>query len=80
MPPVLRYVLSRLLVFPLALFLLVTLTFLLVTLVPGDPAVAIAGEQADPSVVASVRAELGLDKPLHERYGDYLAGLLRGDP
>jgi ABC-type dipeptide/oligopeptide/nickel transport system permease component len=78
-PPVLRYVLSRLIAFPVALFLLVTIAFLLVTLVPGDPAVKIAGEQADPTVLAAVRAEFGLDRPLPERYASYLGGLLQGD-
>jgi peptide/nickel transport system permease protein len=40
------------------------LAFLLITLLPGDPAVVIAGDQASPEAIAAVRHNLGLDKPL----------------
>lgn len=53
--------------------------FLLLELVPGDPARAILGTQATDEAVAAVRAELGLDKPLPVQYADYIAGLLHGD-
>ncbi|WP_088318332.1 ABC transporter permease [Kineosporia sp. R_H_3] len=63
----------------LALALLVTVTFLIVPLIPGDPARAIAGSTASPQAVATIRADLGLDRPLPQRFAEYVAGLARGD-
>ncbi len=74
-----RYILSRLLIAVLLLWGLVTLSFALVSLLPGDPAVALLGEYATPADVARINAELGLDKPFVERYFDYLFRTLRGD-
>ncbi|MEQ9638427.1 MAG: ABC transporter permease [Alphaproteobacteria bacterium] len=56
-----------------------TLTFLLVSLLPGDVAYLIAGLDASPAEIDAIRAELGLDQPLHLRYLDWVAGLLQGD-
>ncbi|MET9773538.1 ABC transporter permease [Streptomyces sp. NPDC006367] len=58
---------------------LVTVTFLLVQLVPGDPARAVAGTDATPAEIALLRHEMGLDKPLAEQFTSYVGGLLRGD-
>lgn len=55
------------------------LTFSLVHLVPGDPAAVMLGERATPEAIATLRSELGLDRPLHEQYGMFLGGLLSGD-
>jgi peptide/nickel transport system permease protein len=55
------------------------LIFGLQQLLPGDPAVVLAGEDRDPSVVAFLRAKLHLDEPLPVRYGYWLAGVLHGD-
>src|SRR5450432_2047049 len=61
-------------------FLLVTATtFLLLSLLPGDVAIAILGNQATPAAIEQVRAELGLDQPLVIRYFHWLAGLMQGD-
>jgi len=57
----------------------VTLVFLLVHLVPGDPVDVMLGETANPADKAALRAELGLDRPLAEQYLGYLAGVVRGD-
>nr|WP_276610641.1 ABC transporter permease [Kineococcus siccus] len=46
---------------------------------PGDPALAVAGEEATPETVAAVRAQLGLDQPLWVQYGRYASNLLQGD-
>jgi peptide/nickel transport system permease protein len=64
-----------------AIVLLVVLTFLavMIHLVPGDPVRAILGPQATDSMVASVRAEMGLDKPVPEQVGEFIANALRGD-
>lgn len=55
------------------------LTFVLVNLLPGDPAAAMLGEQAAPAQIAALRAQLGLDRPVLVRYFDWLGGALRGD-
>lgn len=55
------------------------LTFLLIRLAPGDPAVLLAGEAASPDYVNIIRQEYGLDRPLSEQMATYLSNLLRGD-
>src|ERR1700734_3564069 len=55
------------------------LAFLLITLLPGDPAVVIAGDQASPAAIAAVRHNLGLDKPLIEQLGIWFVHLLQGN-
>ena len=56
-----------------------TLVFLLVRVVPGDPAVAILGDRATPEAVAALRTRLGVDRPLLVQYGEFLGNALRGD-
>ncbi|MFD3512995.1 ABC transporter permease [Streptomyces sp. NPDC058657] len=58
---------------------LVAGTFLMVQLIPGDPARVVAGAEATPADVAQARHDLGLDRPLLTQFGTYTAGLLRGD-
>lgn len=73
------YALRRLLgVLPIA-WLAVTLVFLLLHLVPGDPVITMLGEGAQAADVAAMRSRLGLDRPLGEQYVLFLGGLLRGD-
>lgn len=55
------------------------LTFALVRVVPGDPARAIAGSKASPEVIATIRADLGLDQPAWIQLRDHLARLARAD-
>jgi ABC-type dipeptide/oligopeptide/nickel transport system permease component len=55
------------------------LVFWSIRWVPGDPAIAIAGELATPELVAKVRADLGLDQPLPIQFGIYLARMVQGD-
>jgi peptide/nickel transport system permease protein len=55
------------------------LAFLLITLLPGDPAVVIAGDQASPEAIAAVRHNLGLDKPLIEQLGIWFIHLVQGN-
>jgi peptide/nickel transport system permease protein len=57
----------------------VVLTFVIVPLIPGDPAVSAAGPDATVEQIEQVRAELGLDRPLAERFIDYVGGLVQGD-
>ena len=53
--------------------------FVLVRVVPADPAVSIAGPKADPETLAIIRKDLGLDDALVVQYGRYLGRLARGD-
>ncbi len=53
--------------------------FLLMTVLPGDPATALVGEDATPASIARVRADLGLDDPLPVRYVNWLGDTLSGD-
>jgi len=53
--------------------------FVLVRVVPADPAVSIAGPKADPTTLATIRRDLGLDDPMLLQYGRYLWQLLHGD-
>jgi peptide/nickel transport system permease protein len=65
-------------IIPTLLFVSI-LVFGLQQLLPGDPAVALAGEDRDPNVVAYLREKFHLDEPLPMRYGYWLAGVLHGD-
>lgn len=78
-PLVLRYILRRLLHFLPTALGVVTLTFLLIHLVPGDPVEVILGEQALPADREAMRESLGLNKPLHEQYITFMTGLAKGD-
>src|SRR4029077_5841146 len=53
--------------------------FVLVRVVPADPAVSIAGPKADPETLAAIRKDLGLDDPIRVQYGRYLWALAHGD-
>ncbi len=75
-----RYILTRLAVFPLALLAISAIVFLMLYMLPGDPAEALLG----PNVVSAdqveqLREQLGLNDPLYIQYGRFLGGALRGD-
>lgn len=53
--------------------------FLALEILPGDPAYAILGADAEPSAYEALRRELGLDRPAVDRYLDWLGGMLTGD-
>ena len=61
------------------IFLVSVATFMMTELLPGDPAVAILGENATPERIEVVRAQLGLDKPLVTRYFDWAGDAVTGD-
>lgn len=56
-----------------------TLVFLLVRILPGDPAIVVLGDQASPEAVAAFRAQLGLDQPLLTQYRTFLGQAVTGD-
>lgn len=62
------------------LLILSMMIFGLQQLMPGDPALILAGEErGDPQVLAAIRAELGLDRPIHEQYLIWMGKVLTGD-
>jgi ABC-type dipeptide/oligopeptide/nickel transport system permease component len=75
----LRHILFRFLVTLPALWLILTMVFLLIHIVPGDPVQQMLGESARAEDVAQMRHALGLDLPLGVQYARYLGGLVRGD-
>ncbi len=61
------------------LFAVTLLTFLIASLLPGDLASTILGDQATPEKVAALRAQMGLDLPIWQRYGIWLWDVLHGN-
>jgi peptide/nickel transport system permease protein len=61
------------------LWAVLSLVFVVVRIVPGDPAQVILGDQADAAAIAAMRTRLGLDAPVFEQYTSFLAGAVRGD-
>lgn len=80
MSPGLRgYILVRVLLTVPMVFILVSLVFLVLRVIPGDPALAIMREGASDEQLASFRAALGMDRPLHVQYFDFIWKAMRGD-
>lgn len=77
------FLIRRLLITVVLIWLVTTVVFMFVRLLPGDPAMAIlgAGESFQPTdaQLTTVRQRLGLDRSLPEQYLSYLGGLVRGD-
>ncbi len=73
------YVLRRLLQLVPVLFGIALVVFLIMALLPGDPALAILGPYATAESLASLRRELGLDLPLWQRFFIWLGNVLQGD-
>jgi len=74
-----RYIARRLLALVPTLVFVSILIFLLQQLLPGDPALALAGEERDPAAVAAIRAKYHLDRPMVVQYRIWLGKVLRGD-
>jgi ABC-type dipeptide/oligopeptide/nickel transport system permease component len=75
----LTYIVRRLLLLVPILLGVVTVTFILMYVVPGDPVLTLVGERYDEETLNEIRHELGLDKPLSMQYLDYLGRLVRFD-
>ncbi|MFK0126871.1 ABC transporter permease [Streptomyces nigra] len=73
------FVARRLLLGGVQTVAVVLLVFALTEALPGDAAVALAGDQPDPARVAAIREAMELDRPAWERLADWAAGLLHGD-
>jgi len=74
-----RYVLRRVAAFVATLFFLSALVFVVVRVLPGDPATLILGVESNPETLARLRHAMGLDRPLALQYIDWLARAARGD-
>jgi peptide/nickel transport system permease protein len=78
----LGYIVKRCAIAAGTVFFIVTFVFLALYLVPGDPAeilLSSEGSSPSPELIEQTRRKLGLDKPLHAQYLDYVARLARGD-
>ncbi len=75
-----RYVVNRLLLAIPTVILVTILVFLMLHLIPGDPAEIYIGDKpSTPAMLEKIREDMGLNKPLTEQYLDYMGGVLHGD-
>lgn len=74
-----RLILTRLAMAVPVFLVMTVLTFVLVSLVPGDAATTLLGQDATPEKIAALNRQLGLDRPLWQQYGDWLAKAAHGD-
>jgi peptide/nickel transport system permease protein len=75
----LNYLLKRLAALVPTVFFVTIIIFGLQQLLPGDPAVMLAGEDQDPTVIAYLRGKMHLDEPLPMRYWYWVSGVFHGD-
>lgn len=73
------FICRRVLIAVPTLLLISLMVFSLQLLLPGDPALALAGEERDPAVIAAIRAQYHLNDPIIVQYGHWLAGVFSGD-
>lgn len=74
-----RLILSRLAQMMITLLAVVTMTFVLFRLMPGDPTAALIDPTFPPEAVQRLREAFGIDKPIHEQYFIYIKNLLKGE-
>jgi ABC-type dipeptide/oligopeptide/nickel transport system permease component len=75
----LRYIIRRIILAIPILLAVFTLVFLVVRVIPGDPAVSALGDYASQEAVEALRERMGLNEPLYVQYFKFLGDLLRGD-
>ncbi|WP_137123762.1 ABC transporter permease [Roseomonas sp. HF4] len=75
----LRHAIHRMILAVPVMFGVILIGFLLMQVVPTDPATVRAGPTATPDVIAAIRADLGLDEPLYVQFGLYMWRLVQGD-
>jgi peptide/nickel transport system permease protein len=78
-PLVTVYLARRLVIFAISLFVASVVVFVVLSVLPGDPAEALLGTRASPQALHQLRHQLGLDRPLWVRYRDWATGLVHGD-
>jgi peptide/nickel transport system permease protein len=74
-----QYILRRLILSAIVVFGVVTITFVIARVIPSDPARMMVGPRAKTEQVQKMREQMGLDRPLHEQFIQYVGGLLRLD-
>src|SRR5579859_7050832 len=74
-----NYVIARLLLTIPMVLILLTLIFVVLRVLPGDPVESELGPRGSPELRAELRAQFGLDKPLGEQYLTYLGQILQGN-
>ena len=74
-----RYILKRMAMLIPVLFGVTIISFSLLQIVPGDPAVLLAGEDANPDFIEAVRKEYGFDQPFHLQYFRFVSHAVLGD-
>lgn len=74
-----RYIAQRCAISLITLFLASVAVFVSVRMLPGDPAQVLAGETADPQLIAAIRAQFGLDQPIWVQYFTYVGQVLGGN-
>lgn len=75
----LTYALRKVLLIIPTIFLVLIFLFFMLRILPGDPVTAALGNEASAEVITAIKKELGLDRPLHVQFVDYLKSLSRGD-
>jgi peptide/nickel transport system permease protein len=73
------FIIRRLTFQVFVLFGVLTITFFISHVIPGDPALLLAGPKASPEIIAKLRKDLGLDQPLFRRFVIYVSHVVRGD-
>src|SRR5258706_15921387 len=73
------FVLKRLLATIPVMGMVAVVVFLILRLSPGNPAAILAGDAATPEIIAGIRANLGLDRPIIVQFGAWVWQLLQGD-
>jgi ABC-type dipeptide/oligopeptide/nickel transport system permease component len=74
-----QYIMRRVVLFVPTLFGVLTLVFLILHATPGSPARRILGDYATAEAVADLEHQMGLDRPLHVQYGDFVWSYMKGD-
>lgn len=74
-----EYIIRRLLLLIPVIFGIITITFILMFVLPGDPLQGMVGERASKETIQNIRKELGLDRSIIIQYGFYLGRVIRGD-
>lgn len=74
-----KYVIKKIITMLITLFAVSALVFFAFSIIPGNPAVAKLGTEATEESIAKLTAEMGLDRPVMERFGEWILGILKGD-
>ncbi len=74
-----RYLINRIIVLIPVMFVVATVVFFLIHLIPGDPASVLLGPNATPSEIMKIRTQMGLDKPIHVQFVIWLSRIIQGD-